>query len=303
MELHFLRPYWFFAIIPICYLCWHLSRQNIVDNWQKICDSHLLKELLVQPRHQINIPILLLFLGSLVTIVALAGPSWHQETQPIYRASQGTILVLNLTPSMTEKIGTSTKIDRARFKMLDYLANQKEGLSGLVVYTDEAHVISPLTEDNHTIANFVPSLDPSIMPTFNDDAAVGLKEAGKLFKQAGINSGNIVLITDKISNVDNAVEIAKSLASEGYRVNILNMSDNANQDPQLKEVAEAGDGKVIPLAPNNKDINQLVAQTKVKTWSNIKRSDEQGRFWHDDGRWLVLLLLPLAVLSFRRGYL
>ncbi len=303
MELHFLRPYWFLAIIPICYLCWRLSRQNIVDNWHKVCDSHLLKELLVQPKHQVNVPILLLLLGSLLSIFALAGPSWHQETQPIYRASQGTILVLNLTPSMSDKIGTATKIDRARFKMLDYLNSQKEGLSGLVVYTDEAHVISPLTEDNRTIANFVPSLDPGIMPTFNDDTAVGLKEAGKLFKQAGINSGNIILLTDKISNADSTIETAKSLASEGYRLNILNISDSPNNDPIFKEVAQAGDGKVIPLAPNNKDINQLLAQTKIKTWSNLKRSDEKGRFWHDDGRWFVFMLLPLAVLAFRRGYL
>lgn len=303
MELHFLRPYWFFAIIPLSYLCWCLSRQNIVNNWHKICDSHLLKELLVKPTHQINLPIFLLFFGSLLAIVALAGPSWHQETQPIYRVSQGTILVLNLTPSMSENIGTSTKIDRARFKMLDYLNNQKEGLSGLVVYTDEAHVISPLTEDNHTIANFVPSLDPSIMPTFNDDTAVALKEADKLFKQAGINSGNIVLFTDKISNSSKTIQIAKSLASDGYRLNILSISDASNHASLLEEVAQAGGGKVIPLAPNNKDINQLLAQTKIKTWSNIKRSDEKGRFWHDDGRWLVLLLLPLAILAFRRGYL
>lgn len=303
MELHFLRPYWFLALLPACYLCWKLSRHNLVDNWQKICDHHLLEQLLVAPKNQVILPVMMLFIGNVLAIIAMAGPSWHQESQSIYRTSQGTILVLNLTPSMSEKMGTTTKIDRARFKMLDYLNNQKEGLTGLVVYTDEANIISPLTEDNHTIANFVPSLDPTIMPTFNDDTAVGLKEAGKLFKQAGINLGNIILITDKITNERRTKELAKSLFQQGYYVNIFEISSPHGNDNSFKKIASAGGGIVVPLSPNNSDIGRLIDLAKIKTWSPIKKSDEKGIFWHDDGKWLVILLLPLALLAFRRGYL
>lgn len=304
MEFHLLRPYWLLAILPILYLCWRLSQQSISDNWHKICDRHLLPHLLVEPKHRMNLPILLLAIGSLISIIALAGPSWTEQAQPVYRSSQGTVIVLNLTPSMLDKIGTSTKIDRARFKMLDYLSSQKNNLTGLVVYSDEAHVISPLTEDNHTIANFVPSLDPGIMPTFNDDTRTGLLAAGKLLQQGGVNQGNILLITDKVSNDGTAKSVAKSLYQQGYRLNILEISEDAGINKALKKLAVAGGGVAIPLSPNNQDVDKMIAQTKEKFWSfATKKTDEKGLFWHDDGRWLVFLLIPLAVLCFRRGYL
>lgn len=303
MELHFLRPYWFLALLPLCLLCWKLSRQNLVDNWRKICDPHLLQQLIIQPKHAIKIPLVLLLIAGIIAIAAMAGPSWHQETQAIYRTSQGTVIALNLTPSMSEKIGTTTKVDRARFKILDYLNAQKEGLTGLIVYTDEAFTISPLTEDNHTVANFIPSLDPGIMPTFNDDTSKGLTEAGKLLQQAGVNSGNIILITDKVTNESQTLDTAKSLYHQGYKTSILEIAEQPGNNAQLQKIAAAGGGEVIPMSSNNQDINAMIRQTKIKSWSPIKKTDEKGMFWHDDGRWLVFLILPLALLAFRRGYL
>jgi Ca-activated chloride channel homolog len=304
MVIHFLRPYWFIAIIPILFLLWRLGTHNLVDNWHQVCDEHLLAHLLVKPERRIKFPFLMLGLGLSISIIALAGPSWHQEIQPVYRASQGTILVLNLSPSMSESMGTTTKIDRARFKILDYLNRQKEGLTGLVVYTDEAHIISPLTEDNHTVANFVPVLDPTIMPTVNDDTEVGLREAEKLLKQTGISRGNIVLITDKVTHFSQAKQFAESLFKENYRLTILEISKQPGANTALQTLAQAGGGNVISLAPNNHDIDSLIAKTKANAWSlPTKKSNEKGLFWHDDGRWLIFLILPLVLIAFRRGYL
>ncbi|MBA2653904.1 MAG: VWA domain-containing protein [Gammaproteobacteria bacterium] len=304
MELHFLRPYWFLAIIPMLILCWQLSKVSLVDNWRSICDEHLLAHLLVKPKHNLKLPIVLLIAASMLTIIALAGPSWQKQTQPIYQAMVGRILVLNLSPSMADTTGSIKKIDRARFKMLDFLNKQKEGLTGLVVYTDEAHTISPLTDDAHTVANFVPSLDPSIMPTFNDDTTVGLKQAGKLFKQAGLNNGSIVLITDKITHYGAAKNIASTLYAEGYRLYILDLSQKSVVDPQMQKLAAAGGGKVIYLTPNNRDVENILAKTSVNSLiTPTKKTKEKGYFWQDNGRLIVFFILPFALLAFRKGYL
>lgn len=303
IELHFLRPYWFITLIPVLYICWQLSKLSITDNWRKVCDEHLLSHLLVVPKHNFKLPILLLAIGSFITIFALAGPSWEKQAQPIYRSMLGRILVLNLSPSMSDSVGTTKKIDRARFKILDYLNREKEGLTGLVVYTDEAHTISPLTEDNRTIANFVPILDPNIMPTFNDDTVVGLSEAEKLLKQAGINNGAIVLITDKVTHLSAAKKMASELFEQGYRLYILDVSDQSpNND--MQKIAELGGGKVVSLTPNNQDVEELLSKTIPSSFvPPMKKTDEKGLFWQDNGRTIVFLLLPLALLGFRRGYL
>jgi Ca-activated chloride channel family protein len=303
MALHFLRPYWFFAILPVVFLCWRLARSSLVDNWRLVCDEHLLAHLWVNPKRKINFPLILLALGSLMTVLALSGPSWEKETQPVYRAMLGRVLVLNLSPSMADLVGTAKKIDRARFKLLDFLARQKEGMTGLVVYTDEAHTISPLTEDNRTIANFIPALDPSIMPTFKDDTRIGMQEAGQLFKQGGLASGHILLITDKITHFSAAKKVASDLYQKGYRLFILDLSGQ-DVNLEMKKLAAVGGGKVIPLAPNNQDIDALVASTQsLSIIPPTRKTKEKGVFWHDNGRVIIFFILPLALLAFRRGYL
>jgi Ca-activated chloride channel homolog len=296
---HFLRPYWFVAIIPLLLACWRLRKINGVDNWYSICDEHLLTRLLVLPRNSLTLPIVLLGIGGLIAILALAGPSFKQERQPIYRAMSGRILLLNLSPSMLDLIGSTRKIDFAHFKLLDYLNRQKEGLTGLVVYTDEAHIITPLTEDNHTIAHFIPLLDPSIMPTSADDTSIGLNVAEKLLRQGGLSSGDIMLITDKVTNYSKTKQLATALYKAGFRLYVFAISNDV--DFAMQEIAMAGGGKVIKLTPSNQDIDELLAAIQLNSLTSaMKKSHEQGFLWQDNGRVIVLFLLPFALFAFRK---
>lgn len=304
MEIHFLRPYWFIAFIPFIIVCWQLNKSYLTDNWQKVCDPHLLRHLLVLPAGKAKWHLLALLAGGLLAIFALAGPSWGKQSQPIYRALLGRVIVLDLAPSMNESSGSTTKIARARFKLLDFLNRQKEGYTGLIVYSDEAHIVSPLTDDNHTIANFIPALDPDIMPTTEDDTAQGLQEAQKLLKQSDLHEGAIILITDKVTNFDQAKKEAHSLINEGYHLYILNLSDQPNTVRQMETLAKIGGGSVISVMPTNKDIDALISKMKQNAWvPPTQKTDEKGIFWHDDGRWFVFIILPLALLAFRKGYL
>jgi Ca-activated chloride channel family protein len=304
MTLHFLRPYWFFTMIPICFLCFRLSKLSLADNWRLVCDKHLLSCLLILPNKKIKLRIFLLFLACMLAILALAGPSWKKQAQAVYRTELGSVIVLNLSPSMGASIGATKKIEKARFKILDYLQRLREGQTGLIVYADEAHTISPLTEDAHTLANFVPALDPTIMPTFNDDTQIGLKEAEKLFKQAGLHNGNIILVTDKITHFSEVKQVAEGLYEQGYRLLIFDVSGELDSSNEMRLLAHAGGGKLIPLTPNNQDIEELLAETKLNfVKPPTKKMQEKGLIWQDSGHILVFLLLPLALFAFRRGNL
>lgn len=304
MEFHFLRPYWFFAILPVAYLLWRVSKLTLADNWRRVCDDHLLKHLLVSPQHQFSFPLLLAAIGMMIAIMALAGPSWEKQTQPVYQSQIARVIVLNLSPSMADSLGPAKKIDRARFKLLDYLNHQLEGLTGLVVYTDEAHIISPLTEDNKTIANFLPALEPTIMPTYNDDTSIGLQTAEKLLEQGGMSKGSLILMTDKVTHTASAISVAKQLKQQGYRLYIFDISAQQGTNKAMEQLAMAGGGSVISLTPNNDDIETIIAKTKTDGLLTPKqKTNKKGLLWQDNGRVLILFLLPLALLGFRRGYL
>ncbi|MFT5164123.1 MAG: Ca-activated chloride channel family protein, partial [Alteromonadaceae bacterium] len=79
LEFHFIRPLWFYAIIPMVFTLWALNRQKVRNNgWQQIIPAHLVKYLVQgqsASRHQ---PFWLLTLIWLIVVSALAGPTWEK---------------------------------------------------------------------------------------------------------------------------------------------------------------------------------------------------------------------------------
>ena len=57
-----------------------------------------------------------------------------------------------------------SRIRRARQKVMDILDARTEGVTGMVVFAGDAHVVTPLTDDTRTIENLLSALAPDIMP-------------------------------------------------------------------------------------------------------------------------------------------
>ena len=60
----------------------------------------------------------------------------------------------------------------------------------LIVYGDDAYIVSPLTEDSNTIMSIVPTLNPNLLP----EQGVMLKmdsKAYELIKNGGFKSGDL----------------------------------------------------------------------------------------------------------------
>ena len=70
-----------------------------------------------------------------------------------------------------------SRIQRGRQKILDLLERRDEGVTGLVVFAGDAHVVTPLTDDIRTIANLMPALSPAIMPLPGANATSGIEMA------------------------------------------------------------------------------------------------------------------------------
>ncbi len=49
MQFHLLRPWWLLGLIPLAIIVWRLWHQrNVAQNWNAICDAHLLPHLLTE---------------------------------------------------------------------------------------------------------------------------------------------------------------------------------------------------------------------------------------------------------------
>lgn len=326
-HFHFLQPAWFWALLPLALLVWRVRHPASSDSvWRRVVDARLLPHLLVRPgSHSSNLPVWLLAAGWLLAVIALADPVWEKQPQPVYRSQAARVVVLDLSNSMRTPDLKPSRLVRARYKVADILRRSDEGQTGLVVFAGDAFTVSPLTSDSDTIQSLLEPLEPALMPTQGSRADLGLLKAGELMRQAGIRRGDILLIADGYSD-KRAIDTARELKKRGYRVSVLGVgtakgaplpdgqrgyvrdaSDNIVM-PKLdtkamQKLAAAGGGRYAAISGSETDIDDLLSTSGVQPGSKIEASDQQTDIWQSRGPWLVLLMLPLAALVFRRGWL
>ncbi|HFD40481.1 MAG TPA: VWA domain-containing protein [Anaerolineae bacterium] len=325
---HFLRPEWFWLLLPLALMVALLVRRREAGaGWQKVCDPHLLPHLLegAATARRARWPLWLLSLAWLAAVVALAGPVWQKLPQPVYQSEEARVVVLDLSRSMDATDVAPSRLARARFKLLDILKRSDVGQTALVVFAGDAYVVSPLTQDANTIAAMVPALETAIMPVQGSRADLALLKADALFDQGGAPEGEIILITDGVN--EKALSVAREIAAKGRRLAVLAVG-TAEGGPvpvevggflkdrhgaiviprldvaRLSELAAAGGGVFSPMRNDDSDIDLIMNQLPLPGWDAARQKAElDTEQWREEGPWLLLGLIPLALLAFRRGAL
>ncbi len=324
-EFHFLRPLWLIAIPLFWWMVFRLlSKWWRKGEWDKEVDPHLLEFLATSPLQQKRrlLPWAMCFAGTLL-LLALAGPVWQKKTQPLLKKTQARVLVLDLSYSMLAADIKPTRIERARYKLEDLLNRFVEGETALVGYAGEAFVISPLTHDPLTISALLPGLHPNIMPVpgSRPELAVGL--ATELLNRSRATTGHIILITDGIEESEISAVI-KNAGSDRLTIlavgtesgspialpagGFLKDKNGAIVIPKLnmiplKKLVDQTQGELTVLSPDDQDVDTIIS---VETSAVNFVEDQQQRtadMWNEEGPWLLLLVLPLTALLFRRGVL
>ena len=326
-QFHFIRPEWFWALLPtllIVLFCWRQFRSSA--SWQQIIAPELLQHLLDQKQTGVRRnPALLLLATWLIALLALAGPTWQKQTLPVHQKLDALVIVLDLSLSMYAEDVKPSRLVRARHKLLDILKSRKEGVTALIAYAGDTHIVSPLTDDNATIANLVPALAPAIMPLPGSEPGTAIAEALALFQSATIDRGRILLITDSITDAD-IKTISQQLAGSPFELSLLGigtedgapiplhkgelLKDNQGniivpkyKRSQLQALANKTGGRFTDIRWDESDTQYLLAGSLNEELAETLDTGRQAEQWQDSGYWLVLLLLPVVLLSFRRGWL
>jgi Ca-activated chloride channel family protein len=323
---HFQQPLWLLALLPLALILWVIFRPSTLDSpWKQVIDPLLQPVLLTLPKGgNQRLPLWLLAIAWFIAVLALADPTWQKLPRPVYQSNHARVIVLDLSRSMNIADLKPSRLTRARFKINDILAHDEEGQIGLVVFAGDAFTVTPLTRDADTIRALLPSLTPDLMPSQGSRADLGLKKAGELLSQAGASHGQVILIADGVdrSDASRAKRTAAQLAQQGYSVSVLGVGtatggpipgvrDRQNkpiivklQQQALQAVASAGHGQYRDISPTDRDVQALLQSTQaMQRDQSAQKSGLQSQHWKPRGPLLILLLLPLAALAFRRGWL
>ena len=326
-NFHFIRPLLLLGLVPAVILVATLGfLHSRNSSWHKAVDATLLPFLLEQnTRSRQYLPLYGLLSIWVLSIIALAGPAWQQLPSPVQEREDAMVIVQDLSLSMYSTDLNPSRLVRAQRKLIDILNSRKEeGQTALVVYAGSAHTVTPLTDDIATITNMVSALDPNIMPLLGSKPEEGIRLAVELLENAQLNEAKILLVTDGINRADLAgirdilngtfhnLVILGVGTDEGAPIptndGFLRDQNNAIVIPSLnrsllEELAESVNGRYADVVLSDDDIDYLLEQTLLDETRNLRDVEQEFDTWSEAGPWLLLLVLPLAALSFRRGWL
>jgi Ca-activated chloride channel family protein len=270
--------------------------------WGEICDSHLLEHLLQRKGEGTRMLALSsLFLSVLFMILSIAGPTWYKLPAPVYKAIHPRVLLLDMSANMMNTDLTPNRLSRAKFKLHDLFMRKEVGQFGLIVYTGEPFVVSPLTDDAQTISSLLSSLTPDIMPVGGQKLNAALDEARKLIQQAGYQHGQVLVLTADTPSAE-AIDSAKKLAQEGIITSIMPVKIDKNLNPLFQRFANSGGGQLLLYSADSNDLDQWM-NAGIKNADFTLSTDDDIPQWRDEGRWILILALLFLLPVFQRGWL
>lgn len=326
--------YWLpFIAVPLLavLLFAFVKRQRQSGKWRYEVDAHLLTaQTTGADKGNSYLPAILLGVAWLLTIIALAGPSFSKVKVPVIKPNDTQIIALDLSRSMDAQDIKPSRLSQARFKVLDLLNHTKGTRTGLLAFAATSHLVSPITNDQDTLEHLIPALNSKIMPQQGSNLSAPIKQATELLNNANLQTGDIIIVTDSKPGGE-AIRAAKKAAKDGFHVHVLGVgtADGApipNEKGELirhngkvvvvrqhitewKNLAKVGNGKFSKMTIGDSDIKALVPSplsAKLAKNDDDESQDDttiEGEVAQNAGFWLLLLILPLASLAFRKGWL
>jgi Ca-activated chloride channel family protein len=328
-QFHLLRPYWLLALVPLAALVWQILKSKYASSsWQTVVDPELLPHLLVsQGQTRRNRPIVPVAVVGIIAVIALAGPVWEKVPQPIFKQQAALVIALDLSRSMDANDIKPSRLTRARHKIADILSQRPEGQAALIAYAADAFVVTPLTEDVATINALLPSLSTDIMPAQGGRADRAVGQALDLFANTSVTHGDILIVTDGFSTVE-VVEIERLVREyPGFRISVLGIGTESGgpillasggflkdsqgsivitrmQIESMQTLARKASGEFRPISVDDADIQALLSQMQNNPFeAEFVEANQRADIWREQGPLLILALLPLIALAFRRGAL
>ncbi len=327
-QFHFIRPDWLWLLLPAAGLTvLTIFYGHKRSDWYQLIAPHLSEKLVKSDTGSSQFLLwFAIIIALLLSIIALAGPSWERLPQPVFQLERGKVIVMDMSLSMRATDIKPNRLTRARFKAIDLIKATAEGDIGLVAYAGDGFVISPLTSDAKNLTTLIPALSPEIMPVLGSDPYTGLQTASDLLTNAGFLSGDIFWITDGV-NPEQVSELQSWFRQSRFRVSALLVGTPQGAPIELTNGQQFKDrsGQVVVPKSYDHHIRGLTAQTgglttyiqaddsdirlfaELSAQNKEATSDEPeepaGDQWQEAGPWLLIPVLIIFAFCFRRGWL
>ena len=323
LGLSFARPLWLLALLPAAVVLVLLYRRGWRQSgWEQLLPASLRPWLLKQhPGGSHALRFALLGLIWTLAILALASPVMDSSNQPQRLPDAAVVVVLDVSRNMLSDDLAPDRLQRAKHKIRTLMQDYPDSQLALVAFAGSAHRVTPLSRDRNTLRSLLTALEPDIMPVDGQNLDQALILARQMLAGQPQSTSQILLLTSGLDSAER--EVLASHAQElGAQLAILGVGTAAGapvplpeggfmrdsegrillprlNGQQLAAVARQHGSRYHGITVGDRDLDYLLQSLRTTTGTDA--SDR--RLPLDQGHWLVLLLLPLAALGARRGWL
>jgi Ca-activated chloride channel homolog len=314
-QLHFLRPWALDLFVPLGVVILLLILGNRERGKWKMIVARPLRGYMFSRASvwAMMLPLLLFTAGMSAMIIGLAGPTWQKKEIPGQKVQAVVLIALDLSRSMMAKDILPNRIERAKFKISDFLDANPRARAGLVAFAGTAHPVLPFTGDYKIIKFHTGSLSNRIMPVQGTNTRILLAQIDTLMKRVTAPS-TVLLLTDAIDS-DQAAQLSKWVNSSINRLEILLVStpngaaipgyprEISKQDRSVIEnlAQDTAKIRVTWLTLDNSDVKSIAARVSRKLYfESEKRKDT--REWDDMGWLMIIPSLAAGIFWFRKGW-
>jgi Ca-activated chloride channel family protein len=291
---HFLRPIWLLGLIGVA-LLWYLVRPHraLAAADSDHIAPHLAAALRVggEGRRRFY-PIDGVALGLMLLTLAAAGPTWSRMPNPLVAETAPLVVAMKVTESMESPDLAPSRMERARFKVMDLVAARAGARTALVAYAGSAHRVSPLTEDPNILRPLLEGLSPAIMPEPGANATAALELASGIISEAQ-SDGAVLFVLDDLDPTD----VAAFNALTDLPVVFLLALPEGQSVAQLDGIDGA---TVVHMTADDSDITQV--ERRLRSAHRAALLADERLAWEDRGPWFIWPAALLALLWFRRGW-
>ncbi len=220
-------------------------------------------------------PLFAFIIGMSCVIIGVAGPTWKKKDVPGEKIQAVVLIALDLSKSMLAKDIQPDRLERAKFKITDFLDANPRARAGLIAFAGTAHPVIPFTSDYKLVEFQAKALENRIMPVQGSNIPVLIMVMDSIMKQVDAPS-TIVLMTDAIDTED-ATSLSNWINSTKHHLEILLFSTPngaavpghlkviSKQDPTvLSNLMQDTSISITPITLDKSDVTQIAKHISSK---------------------------------------
>lgn len=272
-----------------------------------------------------------LFVGGLLFVmVALAGPKIGTEVREVKRRGVDMLIALDLSASMNAEDVRPSRLTKAKFEIKRLIERLKGDRVGLVVFTGEAYLQSPMTLDYSALMLFLEIVDTDQMPSSATDFRSAMETSLAAFESLEENENEgkaakvLLIISDGEDHGQSYDEALSELVTDGVSVYTLGIGTNEGttiplyekesgqlvgykrdregrvvtttlQSGVLRQIASEGNGHYYSIERGNDGIDAFLA--RVDELEKGEFSSQEYADFKNQYQWMAALGLMCFIVS------